>query len=284
MPVAYGDAQVSVPASWYVLYDFRRAISGHPAGEVWVEPASWHLQLSSGDLSSPRDDGFGRPGIWIARINLPPPTGTGWSSTAFRSSMTPPASTYIVPSLGVEISVGGVLGQRVLRTLTRSPRSVALAPGPAPSIPPSWRSVTFAGLRFSVPGDWPINRTQFTPGLGDTCATLGVVLFGPRVTLSTDLRPFGIPICPYVQPTPRHPSVAVQVDSGLRHEPGLTSSFRARCLDLHGLTACPATSPDYSILVLRVTVPGRTRPVFVSIGLAGRGMIARTILYSLRAA
>ena len=31
-------------------------------------------------------------------------------------------------------------------------------------------------------------------------------------------------------------------------------------------------------------VPGRSKPVFVSIGLAGNGMVARTILYSLRAA
>jgi hypothetical protein len=30
-----------------------------------------------------------------------------------------------------------------------------------------------------------------------------------------------------------------------------------------------------------VTVPGRAKPVIVSIGLAGNGMVARTILYSL---
>jgi hypothetical protein len=45
-----------------------------------------------------------------------------------------------------------------------------------------------------------------------------------------------------------------------------------------------ATSPAYSILVLKLTVPGRKTPVLVSIGLAGNGMVARTILYSLRAA
>ena len=51
-----------------------------------------------------------------------------------------------------------------------------------------------------------------------------------------------------------------------------------------GVSACPATSPPYSILVLKVTVPGHKQPVYVSIGLAGNGMVARTILYSLRAA
>ena len=49
---------------------------------------------------------------------------------------------------------------------------------------------------------------------------------------------------------------------------------------------CPSATPDYSILLLRVTVPAgpRPKPVYVSIGLAGNGMIARRILYSLRAA
>jgi hypothetical protein len=64
----------------------------------------------------------------------------------------------------------------------------------------------------------------------------------------------------------------------------VTLSFPTYCLDLDGLTACPATSPAYSILVLKVTVPGRNKPVFVSIGLVGNGLVARTVLYSLRAA
>ena len=59
-------------------------------------------------------------------------------------------------------------------------------------------------------------------------------------------------------------------------------SFSEDCLSIHGLKVCPATSPAYSILVLKVNVPGRSKPVIVSIGLAGSGMVARTILYSLR--
>jgi len=46
---------------------------------------------------------------------------------------------------------------------------------------------------------------------------------------------------------------------------------------------CPSSTPDYSVLLLSVTVPGRDEPVLVSIGLAGNGMVARTILYSLQA-
>ena len=103
------------------------------------------------------------------------------------------------------------------------------------------------------------------------------------VTLSTDVRPLHYP-CALPAPNSKPGRNGIQVDLGLRTEPLVTLSFPKRCLDLHGLTACPATSPAYSILVLRVNVPGRDKPVFFSIGLAGNGMTARRILYSLRAA
>jgi len=50
------------------------------------------------------------------------------------------------------------------------------------------------------------------------------------------------------------------------------------------LRICIAAVPNTSVLVVRVTVPGRQRPVIVSIGLAGNGMTTRTILNSMRAA
>ena len=51
----------------------------------------------------------------------------------------------------------------------------------------------------------------------------------------------------------------------------MTLSLSAHCFVVHGLTSCPATSPAYSILVVRVNLPGRDKPVFISIGLAGNG-------------
>ena len=202
-----------------------------------------------------------------------------------------------MPSLGAEITVDGPLGQRVLHTLTWSPRSVVLAPGSSPAVPSSWRYVSFAGLRFSVPlghsqtrrgvtlpADWTVNQTSATPGLGAICRTPGVAFPTTTVTLSTDAHPSPIYYCPVTSPTPEQPENGVQVDSGLSTEPMVTLSFSNRCLSLHGLSVCPTTSPTNSILVLKVTVPGRSKPVYVSIGLAGNGMVARTILYSLRQA
>ena len=87
-------------------------------------------------------------------------------------------------------------------------------------------------------------------------------------------------------PAPQPPKNGVEVDGG--SENGfpfpVALSFSKQCLDLHGLNACPATSPAYSILFLRVTGPSLPKPVLVSIGLAGNGMVARTIMHSLRAA
>jgi hypothetical protein len=191
---------------------------------------------------------------------------------------------YYAPSLGIEVAANGILARRVAETLSRSPRTNVLATAKAPSVPATWHSASFAGLRFSFPASWPVIRTQLTTGLGSRCGVAGVALSGTTVTLSTDLRPFLEVPCAYIPQSPEPPTSGVQVDSGLLLEPRVTLAFSSHCLRLHGVTACPATSPGYSILVLRVKVPGRTTPVFVSIGLAGSGAVARTILYSLAAA
>jgi hypothetical protein len=282
VPVAFGDAQISVPATWWVLYDSPPCPTGSPPGEAFVNPIPGVFHCPAGTApgprtivrfgppTSPHSTNFGHPEVINGIFVYPYPTG--------------PQSSYLVPSLGVEVSVDGPLGQRVLHTLTRSARDMALASGTAPPVSSSWHSMTFAGLRFSVPANWPITRTQVTPGLGAICGEQGIAFWDTSVTVSTDARPVLLPPCPLIRPTPLQPENGVQVDSGLRTEPTVTLSLSAHCLVLHGLTACPATSPAYSILVLRVNVPGRDRPVFVSIGLAGNGKVARTILDSVRAA
>jgi len=287
VPVVYGDAQVSVPPTWWVLYNSSACAAGSPVGDVYINP--------SGGFCSAKGTPKGETAVTLVALNekeYQPPTAYGQRQVIngivvyelYSFSPTANGGTYLVPSLGVEIEAEGPLAKRVVDTLSRSPRVVALASGPAPAIPASWLQVSFAGLRFSVPANWPINRTSVTPGLGDICETLGVAFLSTTVTLSTDVRPLLLPPCPYIPPTPQQPENGVQVDSGLRTEPMVTLSLSAHCLVLHGLTSCPATSPAFSILVLRVNVPGRDKPVFFSIGLAGNGMVARVILDSLRAA
>jgi hypothetical protein len=150
-------------------------------------------------------------------------------------------------------------------------------------VPSSWQVVSFAGLLFSVPANWPVIHNQVVNVPGNPCRVLGVAFGQAEVSLSTDARPFVRNfMCALLAPTPYLAADTVQVDPGLQASPFVTLSFSIRCLKVHGLTVCPSATPAYSILFLRVKMPGRNKPILVSLGLAGNGSLARTILYSLR--
>jgi hypothetical protein len=284
VPVAYGDAQVSVPASFSVIYP----------GQYPCNPFSNVGTIFLGPMGSPDScvtsvsGGAKTTVVYLRQQRFPSESLSGLQPIMRNGLRLFDASVdgifgYYSPLLGVVVAASGPLAQPVLDTLASSPRVLALASGPAPKAPASWHSVTFAGLRFLAPASWRVERTQTTPVLGNICTTPGVAFWETAVVLSTDAHRMILPACPLERPFPQQPVDGVQVDSGLKTEPMITLVFSDHCLNLHGLTACPATSPAYSILVLRVTVPGRSKPVFVSLGLAGNGMVARTILHSLRA-
>jgi hypothetical protein len=298
MPVAFGDAQISVPAGFNVFYlDSQCFSSILQPGTVLVGDGSVPNCLPP-SVTQPKGTlvHFSpltrNPGWWRnekpMRLNgLSVYLGPGMDPYLAGYGLEYEANDYIVPSLGIEVAGVGPLAKQVLNTLSRSPRAVVLASGPAPTVPSSWQSVAFAGLQFSVPATWPISRTSGAAfGLGNPCETPGVAFFAAAGTLSSDthLLPPNACAAGAYSNAPQLPMDGVQVDSGSHLQFHVTLSFQKPCPHLHGLTACPATSPAYSILVLRVNVPGRDKPVFVSIGLAGNGMIARTILYSLRPA
>jgi hypothetical protein len=285
VPVAYGDARVSVPASFSVIYPDQYPCDSFPGlGTIFLGP------LGAPDSCLASANSSSHPTVVYLRLErFPSEWLTGMKPVTRNGLRLYDASLdgifgYYAPSLGVVVAASGPLAQQVLATLSASPRVLALASGLAPKAPVSWHSVTFAGVRFLAPPNWHVERTQTTPGLGYICGTPGVSFWQTAVVLSTDARRMVVPLCPRLLPTPQPPLDSVQVDSGLKSPPILGASFSNHCLALHGLTACPATSPAYSILVLKVTVPGRAKPVYVSIGLASSGTVARTILYSLREA
>ena len=294
VPVASGDAQVSVPASFYVSYgapDLYACQALDSPGALFVVPMHFKPIITEGG-GCPQPTRFSFPPTVVslflthrpADVNKKLTTVNGLPVYLGRSRTT--LHVY-VPSLGVELIAAGLLAHRVAYTLTRSPRSVALAKGPVPSVPSSWRSVTFGGIRLSVPASWPVEKESLFFLTCFSGPAEGYSLSHASVVLDTDVR-VGVEGCvaaPSSTQPVRSPSNGLRIDTGPAFLRVQTFRFASGdCLDLHGLTACPATSPDYSILVLRVTVPGRSKPVFVSIGLAGNGVIARTILYSLRAA
>jgi hypothetical protein len=295
IPVAFGDAQVSVPATWFVAYRSLDCAIGSARGEVFVNPRREFVPCPAPSSIGKTEVAFGPPTERTrpARDYGPRQVINGitvYGDTSYDTGL------YIAPSLGIDLIFQGPLGNRVLHTLTRSPRVIALVSGPGSAVQYRWHTLTFQGLSFTAPAWWQVTRTLLNYGIGSPCASSPGVSFynegvgGGEVVLSTDQGLAAFP-CPSElgNPGPVYPGDGIEVDAGpntlseLATE-GLHLAFSAHCLDFHGLKACPATTPTYSILVLRVRVPGRSQPVFFSIGLAGNGLVARTILYSLRAA
>jgi len=304
VPIAYGDAQVSVPRTWRVSYE-GPACGGPlpgllvvqlPKGPPWCGPGSF-------------PKGTTRPALPKSIVTLNPEVGTyhlppspslvihGIALYALNRGAT---VRYLVPGLSVIITTTGSVGRLVLDTLSSSPRAVVMSEG-ALATPRSWSWYDFGGVRFAIPATWPTQRTN----LFTTCRSF-VALGGRKVVtyssqniiiepdnpvaeLDTDRTRY-TGSCVFGNFQEYAPGEGVQVDARVQVGQGPTFPnpvYRfttSQCLSLHGLTACPAISLSYSILVLKVTVPGRNKPVFVSIGLAGNGVVARTILYSLKAA
>ncbi len=199
----------------------------------------------------------------------------------------------LVPSLGVEMRANGPLASRILRTLSRSPRAVALAQGRAPRVPRSWRRISFGGLRASVPAQWPVRDLDDWGSACDTAPPWELALpdaSQPSVTLDEGRAPPPEP-CPALaspaiafgpdQPIPRLVS-GLFIDPGPNGPLSGVTSYGA-CKSIGGLQVCVAHGQQYQgdDLVLRVRNPGGAT-VAVVIGLAGNGLTARTILHSLR--
>jgi hypothetical protein len=171
MPVAFGDAQISVPAGSTSSTLILSAVPYcDPAriGGLWLG-----LQLLGGTIQPngtlvhfhplTRNPGWWRNEKPMRLNGLSVYLGPGMDPYLAGYGLEYETNDYIVPSLDIEVAGVGPLAKQVLNTLTRSPRSVVLASASSPVVPSSWQSVRFAGLRFSVPANWPVNRTQVTP-------------------------------------------------------------------------------------------------------------------------
>ncbi len=280
LPVAYGDAQLSVPADWRLERSEGCPGAGGAAGLV--------------SLGTPPPGTFSCPAELAAASSLliEPLVSPGLSSSGQKPVVVngievyaqfgaPGSGGYQVPSLGVQVEASGPLSARILATLTRSPRAVAFAPGRAPAVPATWHRLSFGGVSLSVPAAWPVETAT---SWSDGCSPLRLSLGTTSVELNWGRRMLALPCPMLVGPGPiTAPVDGVVVDPG-RYGPLDSSGGTGPCTRVGGLTACPTTTDLYGVLVLSVTVPGSARPVAVEIGLAGTGVTARTILRSLRPA
>jgi hypothetical protein len=281
-PVAYGNAQVSVPSNWVIgLYECDFLSSG---GTVWLDtprpfrPVEGCAPGTNDNAVSIRPETVAPAGARRASVNGITVFWTGDES-------------YAVPSLSVEVSTFGPMAGRILRTLSRSPEAVALAPGPAPVVPSSWHRVSYGGVSLAVPSVWlNTNETEWSAGV---CSPVVAPDYADSVLFvsGTSMSPDHLCAAPQEPPVPEvQPVDGVAIDPG-PYGPIQGDSDFASCLTIHGLPACPVTYDYYGAIVLSVRVPANPVPagvethrVAVEIGLAGNGMVARTILYSMRSA
>jgi hypothetical protein len=264
LPVAYGDAQISVPADWRVA---SRPCGHEAPGYVLVATTS----------TSPRC----RHASNVAAIEVLPP---GRRQTQRRSGyingipvlgvrpVTRGYASFLAPTLHVLISVRGPLGNKILGTLTRSPFSVVLAAGPHVSVPQTWRWRDFGGIRFATPARWrTIKSRVWYPCWAAITSAQAVELVNATRAAAFSCSSGGPGI---------RPGHGVVVGAGRYVAPHRPA--RDGCRSLHGMRACFAMPGPGAPLELIVDVPGRQRPTVIDIGLAGNGLEARTIFDSIR--
>jgi hypothetical protein len=277
-PVDFGEAQISVPPSWVISLD--PCFFLQPAGTAYLRLAnspSYNCPPKSQDE--------------VDLLPLPVPAPNTRTELAheihgldlYSASPDAPGDTaWLAPSLRVELILKGPLSTRVLDTITLSPRVVALA-GPErspPPVPSSWHRVSFGGISVAVPPSWPV-ETSSDWSFG--CSPLDLTITTSSVVMNSGVES-GTPAC---TGTPFHriplPKDGVVIDPG-PYGPLPGDSGFGTCIHVSSVTACPTTSDIYGALVLELHTPSRIKPVAIDIGLAGDGVIAQTILDSIRAA
>jgi hypothetical protein len=273
-PVAFGNAQISVPARWRV--GSRPACGRRIPGYVVLGPTSTNLVVRNPRCKQAPDMAAiqvltgdrGQSPRWSGQVN-------GIRVLAVR----PPArgyASYLVPALHAVVTARGPLADRVIGTLTRSPLSVVLERGPALRVPSGWRWQHFGGIRFAAPGAWRVVRSRLWFSCWDVvypATSVDLVTASRRVLMSCavprDIASF------------MRPSHGVAVGFG-RYAGLYDTASEIGCRRLHGLRACFYWPSPGRPLELAVFVPGRGRPTIVDVGLRGSGLEARTIVESIR--
>jgi hypothetical protein len=275
-PLTYRDAQVSVPSSWVVQGPLGSVCGVTTHGGVLLGQRLDQARLRVTDCRLPATTVFVSP---MSQAPRRAPTQRLNGIPVDRLPGPLHSVSYLAPSLGVELTALGPQARQVLATLTRSPRSVALAPGRRFPVPSAWRWHDYAGIRFAAPSRWRLMRTEEWGG----CA--GHAVLSQVVQLSSARLPGCLPVAMGTGLARSYAPVAgVTVGAGRLVTGDLGSGLNRLCLRLHGLRACVLQQGMLAgeLLALVVFPHGRQGPTEIDIGLAGTGATARAILDSIR--
>ena len=195
------------------------------------------------------------------------------------------AGTETIAVPAETLVVAGPLGERVVATLTHSPRSVVLDSS-EPTPPPGWRSLSFGGLTFAVPPSWAVQTTPLVGGCPGNLRPGSLTLSSATMVSSV-----GCPSGPVTAGAKAGVDAAV-IDSGPQVP---DAPAGASCTDRQGLHVCvdPDPEPDGSgqefgvgpgILTAQITEPGAALRAQIDIGLSADGTTALGVFDSLRPA
>lgn len=278
-PVAVGTVQVSVPSTWSVE-DPSYCGGGSIQGMVFVAP---HPDFGTSPQCSLAPNVISI----LPASSAPVPNGTSGelNSIAVTSGWSQSGSTKteIIRALGYDLTASGPLGEQVIRTLTHSPLSVVLN-SEVTTIPAGWQSITFGGMRFSVPSSWSTSRFS---SWGGCPGNLGA----NRLILST-AETISAPGCSPPSPLAEYEAGVPAVVVGSGPKIGAVPAG-ANCLERNRLRICidPPPSPgtnqpghELSVLTAQVSVPGQANLDQIEIGLSGDGTTALNIFDSLQPA
>ena len=278
-PVPYGDAQLSVPAAWLVESSNASGCGQTIRGMIFLAESA-RIPKGTGCGLAPSVVTLGPIGRVPGWVTSARPSRIINGIPVFRRLGSSGTLSYLVPQLGVRLSARGPLAGKVIGTLTRSPLSVAFAPGRASPTPRGWIQYTYGGIRVAAPASWKLQQDKTW---GMQCGN-GLVPDVVRLSAADRLM---IISCPAPLSSTggleARPGVAVAVGRyavQLAVSPGYL-----RCIRLHALRAC-IFRDGYggTALTLAAFPASQARPTVIVIGLAGSGAVSRAIFDSIRAA
>ena len=273
VPVDYGDVQLSIPSTWGRITDGSEACG------------PWHgvVTLGSGEWCPPSMNAHQvePPTVSIRTVPSPNVSDEGPPGHINGLAIYAPGlpQLYIVPKLHASLLLTSQVPPQVLKSLTYSPRAVALATGPSLTVPSDWRRISYGGIRFAAPKEWSVQHLTHAP----PCATDIVLPVAGVVLAAKQELPIGCAM-PLAELSPVAQVAGVEVDDFQLQ--GTPLPPRSQCVgpsEVNGLTLCIETSPAYGELVAQVWSPDHL-PVTVKIGLSAEGLTDRTVLYSMQRA
>jgi hypothetical protein len=199
-----------------------------------------------------------------------------------------------LPKLGIVIYTEGPRALAVLRTLSYSARAALSKLVPAPAVPPDWGWLIGDGLQFAVPSSWAIDhRAGRLPQL-DSDSPLwllaSTVLFysggQPSFVGGNEVSEGGTALGLADDLFDQEGVVLSSPPLTFYGTAYITGPVSEPCALIHTLKIClsPGDNTLYGPALYTIRRPGSRKVVTLTVGLAGDGLVARTIIGSFRPA